>query len=405
MSIRNPRSYSQFTEEIDLIKSRQFEKAGERLSAHLLDAGASPQTWRLLAEVANGSRNFTEAKICINKALELDPSNEYYKYRLGQILRNCREYDAADVILRQVLEANQNDPECLDGLKVCNYHLGNHEAARNFGQRSILQKNLRTGASVEASPNASEQKFRTKKIISYSLWGNNPIYVYGALINAALNKYFYPDWESRFYTGNDVPDVVVDALKLRGCEVVEASVTYNEISPHMWRFLVADDSDVSTFICRDCDSRPTVREVVAVEEWLASELLAHIIRDHIFHNDLILAGLWGARTSMQLDIKERIYKFQAENRSRFYGHDQLFLESQIWPTIKQSCLAHDSFYEVNQNCKQISIPVRNIELNHIGSCRNNLKAILKEMQSLGISEMKSVPIPRRRKVQAVISTN
>ena len=33
-----------------------------------------------------------------------------------------------------------------------------------------------------------------KKIISLSLWGDNPVYTQGAIRNAELAKEIYPDW-------------------------------------------------------------------------------------------------------------------------------------------------------------------------------------------------------------------
>ena len=38
-----------------------------------------------------------------------------------------------------------------------------------------------------------------KKVISFSLWGNNPTYNIGAIKNAELAKEFYPDFECWFY--------------------------------------------------------------------------------------------------------------------------------------------------------------------------------------------------------------
>ena len=36
-----------------------------------------------------------------------------------------------------------------------------------------------------------------KKIISFSLWGNNAVYVLNALVNADLALKIYPDWICR----------------------------------------------------------------------------------------------------------------------------------------------------------------------------------------------------------------
>ncbi len=51
-----------------------------------------------------------------------------------------------------------------------------------------------------------------KKIISFSLWGDNPKYTIGAIENAKLAKTIYPDWICRFYVGNSTPDEIWDEL-------------------------------------------------------------------------------------------------------------------------------------------------------------------------------------------------
>ena len=40
-----------------------------------------------------------------------------------------------------------------------------------------------------------------KKVIAFSLWGNDPRYLGGAIQNISLAKIFYPDWTCRFYLG------------------------------------------------------------------------------------------------------------------------------------------------------------------------------------------------------------
>ena len=51
-----------------------------------------------------------------------------------------------------------------------------------------------------------------KKIISFSLWGNHPVYVAGALRNAELASKIYPGWTCRFYLGRDVSHELVQKL-------------------------------------------------------------------------------------------------------------------------------------------------------------------------------------------------
>ena len=51
-----------------------------------------------------------------------------------------------------------------------------------------------------------------KKVISFSLWGDNPIYTIGAIKNAELAKEIYPDWTCRYYIGKSTPLEIVNKL-------------------------------------------------------------------------------------------------------------------------------------------------------------------------------------------------
>ena len=52
-----------------------------------------------------------------------------------------------------------------------------------------------------------------KKVISFSLWGDNPKYTIGAIRNAELIETIYPGWIGRFYCGESVPKEIVNELK------------------------------------------------------------------------------------------------------------------------------------------------------------------------------------------------
>ena len=51
-----------------------------------------------------------------------------------------------------------------------------------------------------------------KKLISFSLWGDNPTYTQGAIRNAELSKEIYPDWICRYYIGTSTPQSIIDKL-------------------------------------------------------------------------------------------------------------------------------------------------------------------------------------------------
>jgi hypothetical protein len=181
----------------------------------------------------------------------------------------------------------------------------------------------------------------TKKIISFSLWGDNPKYTIGAVRNSELAKDIYPGWTCRFYTGEDVENDIKKQLLDNGAEVLEmAGADWNGM---FWRFFAAEDSDV--MISRDTDSRISPREKAAVEEWLASNKDFHIMRDHPFHNTEILGGMWGCRNGILSDIRERISQYNTGELDNKYQVDQAFLKEIIYPSVRENALVHDPFFE------------------------------------------------------------
>ena len=188
-----------------------------------------------------------------------------------------------------------------------------------------------------------------KKIISYSIWGNNPKYLDGALANIANQKEFYPDWKCRFYIHKDVPPYFIDFLEDKDVEIVikNGDLGSGMNRPGMfWRFEVLKDPEVEKFIIRDADSRLTWREKVCVKDWEASKKSFHIIRDHPYHRTRIMGGMWGAnRTAMnKIPYDELISKFEGLEYQNTVGSDQEFLARMIYPIIKDDVCIHDDYH-------------------------------------------------------------
>jgi hypothetical protein len=181
-----------------------------------------------------------------------------------------------------------------------------------------------------------------KKVISFSLWGDNPIYTIGAIRNAELSKEIYPDWVCRYYIGKSTPKDIIEKLNsFDNTEVIEME-SDGDWTGMFWRFYAAGDEDVDVVIVRDCDSRVNIREKEAVDEWLNSDKGFHIMRDHPYHTTEILGGMWGSKKGVVSNIKNLIDTYVKGN---FWQVDQNFLKEQIYPQIKNNCLVHDEFFE------------------------------------------------------------
>ena len=176
-------------------------------------------------------------------------------------------------------------------------------------------------------------------IISFSLWGDIPKYTIGAIRNAELVSSIYPGWVARFYCGASVPTSIIYALKTADAEVVLMS-EQGDNRGMFWRFHSLADTTAEYTIFRDTDSRLNKREVVAVDAWLNSGKVGHIMRDHPQHPHRILGGMWGCRCGVFPNIQDMIREY---NPVDAYNQDQLFLEEKIYPILqKKGVLVHDS---------------------------------------------------------------
>jgi hypothetical protein len=201
----------------------------------------------------------------------------------------------------------------------------------------------------------------TKKVIAFSLWGQDRKYCIGALENAKKAKELMPDWTARFYCAGDVPCRVVRDLEKYGAEIVIKKFSTGFMGC-FWRLEVADDPGVERFLQFDTDSRITPRYVWCVQDWEKSGEPAHIIRDNESHAVWMLAGTWGMVNSFlpsrDLNMRDLILEFWSDayeghiekgfgggnDKDRFYGADQEFLSRKIWPLISGCHLAHVADY-------------------------------------------------------------
>lgn len=183
--------------------------------------------------------------------------------------------------------------------------------------------------------------------ISYSLWGDKPIYNVGAIRNSEQIKTVYPEWKMVVYYDNTVPKDTIK--KLEENNVLCQDVTEYKIYGMFWRFFASEISDAEYVCFRDCDSRLSNREYLAVQEWIQSGKSLHVMRDHPAHripygnNQLgILGGMWGIR-SKKLPLMSMVLDFN-KNKLLTYGSDQTFLGMVYQKFINDRC-THDDFFE------------------------------------------------------------
>lgn len=183
------------------------------------------------------------------------------------------------------------------------------------------------------------------KVVSFSLYGDNPKYILGAIMNARLIKQLLPEWEMIIFHDNTVPSELIGYGGPMLWRVPEDCLA--EIPNGLfWRFTVSDLTPGTRFIVRDTDSRISEREVAAIDEWEQSGMPFHSMRDHPVHHHPLQGGMWGGIAGFLPPMATAIINWD-RHRPMKTGRadlDQVFLNEVIWPQIKEDCLQHDSFF-------------------------------------------------------------
>jgi tetratricopeptide (TPR) repeat protein/GR25 family glycosyltransferase involved in LPS biosynthesis len=238
-----------------------------------------------------------------------------------------------------------------DGLTNALYQLQRWSEAEQAGSVALFRKDrllVTTDLAIDwpqISVTAWDMQRFGRDVIAFSLWGQNPRYLRGAIRNLQEAPVVYPGWVFRFYIDDSVPAEFVDlAIKL-GAQIVQQPPNQTLRQKLSWRFNVANDPTVGRFLVRDADAVVSRREAQAVQEWLSSDCWFHVMRDYWTHTDLMLAGMWGGRAGLLPPLEPLILAYQS-GRLETPNIDQWFLRDRIWPLIRSSTLIHDRCFRV-----------------------------------------------------------
>lgn len=217
------------------------------------------------------------------------------------------------------------------------------------------------GKFCETRPRVEKQPWNTrKKVISFSLFlphdkKGEPIpgeYLEGLEANLRLSSLYFPDWIVRVYVLNlseeQIESVIMmndKCLEVVRCHDSSPLLNSKSSARSMFsRFLVLDDPTVEYAMIRDLDSRPSIRELLAVNEWISSGMSFHGMRDHAYHSVPIMGGMWGAKhgaIDMTSTIERAFKDFPNSGVPGCCADDQNFLAMYVWPIVKGNAIDHD----------------------------------------------------------------
>jgi len=206
-------------------------------------------------------------------------------------------------------------------------------------------------------------------VLSFSLFGANSWIRYGEnVINVAKEareSKFYNSWTVRLYHDNFPVEIqknlssqyknliFVDVRQLEHLQLklINKSVhTIANINGMTWRFIPMGDVTVDIMCSRDLDSPLLEREEDAVDYWMKSGKIMHVMRDRNVHGVHILGGLWCFRSSKDRIKGQQILKTMLDNAQRRSsskeagkGDDQNILSRYMWPQVSNDVIQHDSY--------------------------------------------------------------
>ena len=298
---------------------------------------------------ALAKNDYEEADAQILPAFKLVPTHAPILMDMAYTELKLQRYEKAYNRYLKAIECSQGnvDTNIYDGLTETCHFLNKAEEMKKYGHLALASKKQQVAHQPKHSLPSLRPQFHPDRpqqnIIAYSLFGALPRYCETSIINVDLAKEIYPEWTCRFYVDDSVPQHIQQRLKDKGAQVIQVNDAQKAVSGLFWRFWVMSDPTVNCFLVRDADSLVSYRERAAVDEWLASDQWFHCMHDFYSHTELILAGMWGGFNGVFQNLEQDIHDYLASgNYLSKRVADQHYLRNQIWPTVSQSVMIHDS---------------------------------------------------------------
>lgn len=332
-------------------------------------------------------KNLQDQAMALSKNGELNKALGYAMKAYNIAKQNLRTLEILNAITIRLNDFDKALEFGLQTLKVDPKNLNAHDTLAHaygakrdwqncgkYGKVALILRDELVSKTIKNTPHLPEisnpQK-RTKNIISFTLFGNNPYYCEPSILNARLVNEIYPnDWVCRFYVDESVSENTLKRLREYGAQIIIADDEMRKIPKTLWRFLAADDNDVLRVVFRDADSIISEREAWCVSQWEQSDKMFHIIRDGSSHTELIMAGTWGIKAGA-LNMKELMSEYFKTAKIDGRYDDQYFLRYKIWQFAKQSLLTHDRIFDFLDPLPIAPDLAFDYSIGHIGCCEGN----------------------------------
>lgn len=197
-------------------------------------------------------------------------------------------------------------------------------------------------------------------VFSFSLYGSGRKFTLGMMKNVECIAQRFPDAKVWIYCADDVPRHVVYSLE----EKPNVKIINVSRKPHSGnmkdRFLAVDEEDADIVFVRDADSRVYDRDASCIEDFINSNKMFHVIRDHSWgHWHKIMGGMWGMRKGAlgSLTMEDLIEEWMLKTEKFGYEADQEFLEREIYPRCCKNMMVHDEVNKIEPDSMKVPFRV------------------------------------------------
>jgi hypothetical protein len=160
--------------------------------------------------------------------------------------------------------------------------------------------------------------------------------------NLDLIRRYFPDWKVFVYVGADITEERIQSI-VSYPRVILRKTGKLGASNMIDRFFAIDEPGVDIMFVRDADSRVHWKDRWAIQQFVKSDKVLHIIRDHEEHTSPILGGLWGLRKVSGFSMRDEYAKYiEDTSLGHRWAHDQNFLADIVYPRFLSHSLVHYS---------------------------------------------------------------
>jgi len=183
------------------------------------------------------------------------------------------------------------------------------------------------------------------KVFSFSLFGSHEKYWKGLLKNIELIHTYFPEWYTYVWIGENVSEDIILELSDKK-NVVLLPTNQTGLINMSYRFFSIDEPNVELMCVRDADSRITERDRACIQDFVESDKLFHIIRDHPNHFHKIMGGMWGIKKPLlQEPLQDLFHKWRQFHSSTEFWNDMDFLRDTFYPHVLYFSMIHDELHD------------------------------------------------------------